>query len=215
MHKILKYSLVVCLLGSLSADEGLQYLSNLINEFERLRSGLVKDFSKENRVAVVKEAKDLAQKTLDVQEIGKLALGSHYRKLKEKEREEFLSLFHELMANRVVEANIPSQKIVSKKIPIEIKSEAKIRDKLFQKDAIVVKTLVPHQKLVYDVDFYLYKKDGELRLYDVHVDKASTLNDFRNQFSSIIRKKGIKYLITRLRTRIHELNKPSNKDNQP
>lgn len=213
MRIILKLLILSFFGTGLWADEGLHYMSNLISEFERLRAGLVKDFSPENRSAVATEAKDLAQKTLDIEEIGKLALGSYYAKLKESERKEFLSLFHELMANRVVEANIPSQKIISKKIPIEIKSEQKVKDKLFKKDAIVVRTQVPHQKLVYDVDFYLYKNDGALKLYDVHVDKASTLNDFRNQFSSIIRKKGIKYLITRLRTRINDLNKPKADNN--
>jgi len=180
-------------------------MQNIINNFEQLRGELAEDFSTEKRKDVSARARDLALQILDVKEIGKLALGKHFAKLKPKEQEDFLGLFHELMANRVVEANIPSQKVISGKIPIEIISERAETDEVFDKEAIVVNTRVPHRKQSFKVEFYLYRSEDSLKLYDVHIDDASTLLDFRNQFSSIINKKGYKHLVKLLRERIQKI----------
>jgi phospholipid transport system substrate-binding protein len=200
-------SISVLLTSRLFAGEGLDYMQNIINSFEQLRAELAEDFTPEKRKDVARRARDLALQILDVNEIGKLALGKHYTKLSPAQQEDFLRLFHELMANRVVEANIPSQKVISAKIPIEIISERVETDDVFGKEAIVVNTRVPHRKNVFKVEFFLYRSEDGLKLYDVHIDDASTLLDFRNQFSSIIKKKGYKHLIKLLRERIQKINK--------
>ncbi|AFM12023.1 MlaC/ttg2D family ABC transporter substrate-binding protein [Turneriella parva] len=189
------------------AGEGLEYMQNIINSFEQLRGELAEDFSAEKRKDVSARARDLALQILDIKEIGKLALGSYFNKLNPKQQEDFLGLFHELMANRVVEANIPSQKVITGKIPIEIISERVETDDTFGKEALIVNTKVPHRKQSFKVEFYLYRSDDGLKLYDVHIDEASTLLDFRNQFSSIIKKKGYKHLVKLLRERIQRINK--------
>jgi len=200
-------SILVLLSGRLFAGEGLDYMQNIISNFEQLRGELAEDFTPEKRKDVAQRARELALEILDVKEIGKLALGKHYAKLKPEQQEDFLSLFNELMANRVVEANIPSQKVISGKIPIEIISERVETDEVFGKEAIVVNTRVPHRKNSFKVEFFLYRSDDGLKLYDVHIDDASTLLDFRNQFSSIINKKGYKHLVKLLRERIQKINK--------
>lgn len=200
-------TVLVTLSGRLFAGEGLDYMQNIINNFEQLRGELAEDFTPAKRRDVTQRARELALQILDVKEIGKLALGKHYRKLAPEQKEDFLGLFHELMANRVVEANIPSQKVISGKIPIEIISERVETDEVFDKEAIVVNTKVPHRKSSFKVEFYLYRSDDGLKLYDVHIDDASTLLDFRNQFSSIINKKGYKHLVKLLRERIRKINK--------
>lgn len=192
---------------ALSAGEGLEYMQNIINNFESLRGELAQDFSNDKRKDVSGRARDLALQILDVKEIGKLALGKHFTKLSAAQQEDFLGLFHELMANRVVEANIPSQKVLTGKIPIEIISERAENDDVFNKEAIIVNTRVPHRKQSFKVEFYLYRSEDGLKLYDVHIDEASTLLDFRNQFSSIINKKGYKHLVKLLRERIQKINK--------
>lgn len=189
------------------AGEGLEYMQNIINNFEKLRGELAEDFSAEKRKDVSGRARDLALQILDIKEIGKLALGKNYAKLTAAQQEDFLGLFHELMANRVVEANIPSQKVITGKIPIEIISERAETDDVFDKEAVVVNTKVPHRKQSFKVEFYLYRSPDGLKLYDVHIDEASTLLDFRNQFSSIISKKGYKHLVKLLRERIQKINK--------
>ena len=193
--------------SALFAGEGLDYMQNIINNFEKLRGELAEDFSNEKRKEVSTRARDLALQILDIKEIGKLALGKNFAKLTPAQQEDFLGLFHELMANRVVEANIPSQKVITGKIPIEIISERAETDDVFDKEAVVVNTKVPHRKQSFKVEFYLYRSADGLKLYDVHIDEASTLLDFRNQFSSIISKKGYKHLVKLLRERIQKINK--------
>lgn len=202
-----KSLLLLLPLSVLVAGEGLEYMQNIINSFEGLRTELAEDFSPEKRKNVSVRARELALNILDVTEIGKLALGKHFDKLAPAQQKDFLGLFHELMANRVVEANIPSQKVLTAKIPIEIIAERVENDEIFQKEAIIVNTRVPHRKQSFKVEFFLYRSADGLKLYDVHIDDASTLLDFRNQFSSIINKKGYKHLVKLLRERIQKINK--------
>ena len=203
--RLIFFSLVFA--SAVYAGEGLEYMQNIINSFEQLRGELAKDFSAEKRKDVSGRARELALQILDVKEIGKLALGAYFKKLNPAQQEDFLGLFHELMANRVVEANIPSQKVITGKIPIEIISERVETDDTFDKEAIIVNTRVPHRKQSFKVEFFLYRAEDGLKLYDVHIDEASTLLDFRNQFSSIIKKKGYKHLVKLLRERIQRINK--------
>ena len=203
--RLIFFSLVFA--SAVYAGEGLEYMQNIINSFEQLRGELAEDFSAEKRKDVSGRARELALQILDVKEIGKLALGAYFKKLNPAQQEDFLGLFHELMANRVVEANIPSQKVITGKIPIEIISERVETDDTFDKEAIIVNTRVPHRKQSFMVEFFLYRAEDGLKLYDVHIDEASTLLDFRNQFSSIIKKKGYKHLVKLLRERIQRINK--------
>jgi phospholipid transport system substrate-binding protein len=203
--RLIFFSLVFA--SAVYAGEGLEYMQNIINSFEQLRGELAEDFSAEKRKDVSGRARELALQILDVKEIGKLALGAYFKKLNPAQQEDFLGLFHELMANRVVEANIPSQKVITGKIPIEIISERVETDDTFDKEAIIVNTRVPHRKQSFKVEFFLYRAEDGLKLYDVHIDEASTLLDFRNQFSSIIKKKGYKHLVKLLRERIQRINK--------
>jgi len=208
MIRVVRAFLICLFLASpVLAGEGLEYMQNIINTFEGLRGELAEDFSAEKRKDVSSRARDLALKILDVNEIGKLALGKYFDKLSSAQQKDFLGLFHELMANRVVEANIPSQKVLTAKIPILINAERAETDDVFGKEAIVVNTTVPHKKVEFKVEFFLYRAADGLKLYDVHIDDRSTLLDFRNQFSSIINKKGYKHLVKLLRERIDKIKK--------
>lgn len=208
---MLKYArnfLVIAMsVAAVFAGEGLDYMQNIIKNFEGLRTELAEDFSPEKRKDVSSRAREMALDILDINEIGKLALGKQFDKLSPAQQKDFLGLFHELMANRVVEANIPSQKVLTAKIPIEIIAERVETDEVFSKEAIVVNTRVPHRKQSFKVEFFLFRSTVGLKLYDVHIDDASTLLDFRNQFSSIINKKGYKHLVKLLRERIQKINK--------
>jgi len=208
MKQILRAVVIAAFITpTLFAGEGLDYMRGIIDNFEKLRGELAEDFSPQKRKEVSSKARDLALDILDIKEIGRLALGKQFDKLKPAQQKDFLGLFHELMANRVVEANIPSQRVITAKIPIEIKAERTETDEIFDKEAIVVNTRVPHKKQSFKVEFYLYRSENGLKLYDVHIDDASTLLDFRNQFSSIIKKKGYKHLVKLLRERIQKINK--------
>ena len=61
--------------SSLFAGEGLDYMQNIINNFELLRDELAQDFSEEKRKDVSARARDIALQIIDFKEVGKLALG--------------------------------------------------------------------------------------------------------------------------------------------
>ena len=203
--------LAFCLMGFIPAviwaGEGVDFMNDVIHQFEEMRGELVDNYTKTNRQRVLKKAKELALRIIDVDEIGKLALGDYHDKIKPQQREDFMKLFQELMADRVVNAQIPKNKIQAEKIPIKILKDIEKKDKAFKKDALVVQTQVPHKKIVYDVDFYMFKTADGLKVYDIHIDDSSTLLDYRNQFAQIIRKKGMSYLLKKLRTKLKSLKK--------
>ena len=194
---------------NLFAGEALDFVDKTIKEFNSLRSELVKDNSKPNRKKVRQKALKIAFKIVDLDEISRLALGNHYPKLSKAKKKKFKDLFHKIIVERITQANIPQgDKILKeKKSPIVLISDSKKKDSLFKKEAYVVSSEVKKKKTIYEIDIYLFKKGKKLLLYDLHIDQASILLDFKNQFARIIKKRGVDHLLSKLNKQVKKLNR--------
>lgn len=191
----------------ISAAEGMKTVKHVIDRFEDFRKRLIEDDSQKVREQVNEEARGLVLSYIDLDEISRLALGRYYKSATDRQRKEFTGLFNELTVNRLVNINLPDKEKMKRELPLELKKESRRKDRLFNKDAIVVHTVVEGKRIDYEVDMYFYETDDNLKLYDIKVDGTSTILDFRNQFASIIRKKGLDYLIDKLRKRFEQIDK--------
>ena len=198
----------VLLNSNLFAGESLDFVDSIIQKFNSLRMELAKDNSTANHKEVRKEALDIAFDVVDVDEISRLALGNYYPKLSNPQRKKFKNLFHRIISERIVRANIPKDKkvLAKKKIPITLLSDSQKKDKIFKKTAYAVKSEVKSKKIIYEIDIHLFKRGSKFWLYDIHIDQASVLLDFKNQFAKIIRKKGIKHLLNKLNKQVKKFN---------
>ncbi|MES0489772.1 MAG: ABC transporter substrate-binding protein [Leptospirales bacterium] len=202
--------LVFVFSGVVHAQQKQQKQSKEVREFikriDRMREDLADAKTDAAKDKIIRKARKNVLRMLDIEEIARLSLGKYFFKFSPDQKEDFFKYFEELMAHQVVMAHVPPDKISSKNADIEVIDEKKRRDKVFKKNAYVVRTRFPHKEVFYNIDFYLHKKKREFKLYDIHVDGASILLDYRKQFYSIIQKKGSDYLIDRIKDKVDTLN---------
>jgi phospholipid transport system substrate-binding protein len=126
---------------------------------------------------------------LSYEEMSKRALGDYWKRLNEKERQEFVDLFKSLLAATYagrIEGYAGEQLAYLSERQLE-SGYAEVRAKLVSK-----KGEVP-------IDFRLFKKDGEWRVYDIVIEGISLVHNYRGQFTKIIRTASYADLLDKLR----------------
>jgi phospholipid transport system substrate-binding protein len=131
----------------------------------------------------------------DYQEMSRRALGAPWNTLSDKDKEEFVALFRTLL-------------ITSYADKIETYSGEGVQyiNERTEKDYAEVRTKVLNGKVEIPLDYRLLNKGDEWRVYDVVVDGVSLVNNYRGQFSKILRSSTFADLMDQLR-------KKSNKSN--
>lgn len=185
-------------------------VAKMIEQVEDLRNDLRSQKGDEHFNKVLQKAEHIAEKFIDFTEVSALSLGEHYKKMTATQQEHFVKSFRTFLASQIIRnsAEQENQTYLKKEIPYEILSEEETKDTLWKKDAVVIKTFVKGERLNFDIDLWLHhdKKDkNRLKVYDIYVDGSSFILDYRNQFSRIIKEKGIDYLLSLFDKKIAEL----------
>ena len=116
--------------------------------------------------------------------IGKWILGRHWRKATEKEREEYLVLFEDLMVIFYVDrfASYAGEPLHIHKSLTKDVNNATVFSEIPQEDG----------KPAIRVDWRVARKDDLIKIVDVVVEGTSMSNTLRSDFGSIIRSRGRK-----------------------
>jgi len=124
----------------------------------------------------------------DYQEMSRRALGAPWNTLSEQDREEFVALFRTLLTNSYADK-------------IESYSGEGIQyiNERTEKDYAEVRTKVLNGKIEIPLDYRLLNKGTDWRVYDVVVDGVSLVNNYRGQFSKILRSSTYADLVDQLR----------------
>lgn len=121
-------------------------------------------------------------------DMSRACLGKNWKVGNEKQQEEFVQLFSKLLSrtylNRIKE--------------IESSSVEFIGEKVKGKRAIV-KTLVTKDGQKYPISYRLRDYGSDWRVYDVVIENISLVSNYREDFSSIIRRKEFDGLLEMLR----------------
>ncbi|NOX20501.1 MAG: ABC transporter substrate-binding protein [Nitrospirae bacterium] len=140
----------------------------------------------EERKRAIREA---VSRVFDFREMAKRSLSRYWRKLDDKQREEFVELYRGLLERtylKRIEA-YQNERIVYK--------GERIRDRY-----ALVKTIVITDKQVeIPVDYKLIKREKGWMVYDVVIEGVSLVNNYRKQFKSIIRRSSYDGLVKMLR----------------
>jgi phospholipid transport system substrate-binding protein len=130
------------------------------------------DRSDERRQAIER----IIMQRVSYEEMAKRSLGTPWAELPETDRREFVKLFVQLLrdnfAGRISEHSAAAVSYLSEQ------QEAHFAE---------VKTHLKNPKVDTQVDFRLFLHSGEWLVYDVVVDGASIVSNYRAQFTSIIR----------------------------
>ncbi|HXF93195.1 MAG TPA: ABC transporter substrate-binding protein [Nitrospiraceae bacterium] len=157
-----------------------------------------KDLKKPERA---EERRRLLEKVIgarfNYEEMSKRALGAPWNQLNEQEREEFVQLFRILLTNSYAD------KIESYSgEPVQYVNERT------EKDFAEVRTKIVSGKAEIPLDYRLLNKNGEWRVYDVVIDGVSLVNNYRGQFTKIIRSSSYADLVEQLRKKSDKIKAP-------
>lgn len=123
-------------------------------------------------------------------EMAKRSLGAQWTKLNDKQRQEFVELFQRLLSNTY-----------AGKIEGYTGEQIKYLNERLKEGFAEVRTKVTSGKAEIPLDYRLLTKAGEWRVYDVVVDGISLINNYRGQFTKIIRSSSYDDLVEKLRNK--------------
>ncbi len=133
----------------------------------------------------------------DYAEMSRRALGAPWANLSEKEREEFVGLFQTLLVNsyadKVEAYSGEGVQYINERVENEY---AEVRTKV-----LTGKTEIP-------LDYRLLQKASVWRVYDVVVDGVSLVNNYRGQFTKILRNGTFAELLDQLRKKSDKIKTP-------
>jgi phospholipid transport system substrate-binding protein len=132
----------------------------------------------------------------DYQEMAKRSLGPTWGKLSAAQRQEFVSLFSQLL-----EASY-ADKIEKYAQRVTIKYPGEIQDGEY----VEVRTVVHKANDRIPLNYRLLNEDGTWKVYDVVIEGVSLVSNYRSQFSRIIHESSYAELVRRLKTKVSELN---------
>jgi phospholipid transport system substrate-binding protein len=143
----------------------------------------------------VARLKQIADSCFDYREMAKRSLGSQWNKLGEDDQQEFVDLFTEFLTATYVE-----------KIHAYSGEEVKFLNERLEGNYAEVKSIMVGKKTEIPLDYRLMNKDGDWKAYDVVVDGISLVQNYRGQFTKILRASSYENLVQTLRDKTVQYN---------
>jgi len=130
-------------------------------------------------------------------EMAKRTLGTQWAKLDENQRQEFTDLFRTLLTTTYIGR-------------IESYSGEKVvyLNERLQDGFAEVRTKVAAGKAEYPMDYRLMDKSGDWHVYDIVLDGVSLVNNYRGQFSKILRTSSYEDLVGKLKNKSDKITPP-------
>ena len=148
---------------------------------------------------------DILRGTFNLRELAKLALAKHWNEHSAKEQDQFVELLTNLLEERSLFAKEKAaEKDETKSYGVQYKTQAYL-DK--DKTNALVNTVVKltRRKTKIGIDYKLKKTpEGIWRIYDVIVDDASLVDNYRSSFGKIIQEHGYSDLLQRMQNKLKE-----------
>jgi len=133
----------------------------------------------------------------DYQEMSRRALGAPWKTLSDQEKQEFVALFRTLLTNSYAD-----------KIETYSGEGVQYLNERTEKEYAEVRTKVLSGKTEIPLDYRLMNKANDWRVYDVVVDGVSLVNNYRGQFTKIIRSSSYADLVEQLRKKSEKIKAP-------
>jgi phospholipid transport system substrate-binding protein len=150
--------------------------------------------AKERHASVRREADEI----FDFGETARRALGRHWQGLAEKDRQEFVGLFADLLEHAYVSRidRYSGEKIVYAGDSVE-------------GDLATVKTrFITKQGTEVPVDYRMLRRGARWQVYDVVIEGVSLVANYRTQFNKIIQTASYEELVARMKNRQGDLSAP-------
>ena len=133
----------------------------------------------------------------DYAEMSRRALGAPWNQLTDQQKGEFVDLFRTLLTNSYAD-----------KIETYSGEGVQYLNERTEKEYAEVRTKVLSGKTEIPLDYRLIHKAEDWRVYDVVVDNISLVNNYRGQFTKILRASSYSDLVDQLRKKSDKLKAP-------
>jgi phospholipid transport system substrate-binding protein len=132
---------------------------------------------------------EIVSQVFDFREMAKRSLGIYWRKRTPQERDEFVPLYKDLLNDTYM-----------RKVERYTNEKILYTDESIHGDYAVVRTRVAtNTGTEIPLEYRLMQKEGKWVVYDVVIEGVSLVNNYRSQFSQIIRSDSYEELVKRLK----------------
>ncbi len=138
-------------------------------------------------------------------EMARRSLGYHWRRLSPVERQEFVTLFTNLLERSY------AGKIDLYDGEVVIFTGEAMEDNYARVDT----KIVSKKGEEYSIDYKLLRTNGDWRIYDVVVEHISLVNNYRSQFNRVIANSSYENLIKKINIKLKELEGSNNSSKSP
>lgn len=182
----------------------IQELDDKLDDFIVKEKGGKLSASEEAHNKKIKQ--DIIHGTFDIRELARLSLTKHWDERSEAERNQFVQLLTDLL----------EEKALFSKEQSAVKSKAggkyfivyrghKFEDSAKGKAFVKTKVVIPSENIDIGINYKLKKGSDDWKIFDVIVDEASLVDNYRYQFDSIIKKHGYPDLVRRMSNKLDEI----------
>lgn len=164
------------------AGDPKQWIDNLAKRLDTLSQGAKGDGALHAQIG---QALD---ELVDYAEMGRLALPKHFDTFTDAQKGEYLTLLRKMLHNTYVKRFKAGTTVKIVYQQVRQLSEGKVE----------VQTELTVKRTSADVHYAMHPGDGRWWVYDITVDDASQVGNYRKSFTKIMTKEGFEGLITRM-----------------
>ena len=184
-------SILLLLTGTVQAGEATDRIKNATDKLIEIVTNhdLDPPAMAEKRAHMIRETVD---SIFDWTAFSQRALGRHWRTLSQKEKDEFVFLFGQLLERTYMDK---TRQYSGEKMNF-------ISEEIDGKYGVVKAEVALKSGSNIAVEFRVMKDKGTWYIYDVYVEGVSLVNNYRVQFNNILTKSGYEELISKLKTKL-------------
>jgi len=151
---------------------------------------------------------DIIHGTFDIRELSRQSLAKHWKARTPAERDQFVQILTDLLEEKALfskeQSVAKSKKKNSSVYRVEYRGH-KFYDKAKTRAYVRTRVVLPNEDISITLNYRLKKKGDEWKIYDVIVDEASLVDNYRYQFNSIITKHGYPDLVSRMNKKLGDI----------
>ncbi|MBF0106561.1 MAG: ABC transporter substrate-binding protein [Deltaproteobacteria bacterium] len=147
--------------------------------------------------------KQIIRGTFDIRELCRLSLGKHWHDITLEQQNQFVELMTTLLETKAI---FSKEQLKGNQKYYNITYNKETYDDAEKKKATVSSKMnVPKEKMTLDITYKLLLTPYGWRIFDVIVDDASLLSNYKFQFDRIITKSGFAELIDRMNKKLEKI----------
>jgi phospholipid transport system substrate-binding protein len=129
-----------------------------------------------NKEAKEKKIESIADQMFDYIALSRLTLGRSWREFNKEQQKEFISLYRDILEKAYMDKilSYTDEKVLFDKEMMLSEKKAEVQTRIITKSAEI------------PINYRVYLKDGQWRVYDVIIEGISLIKNYRTQFREIL-----------------------------